>query len=98
MTAMSRLRRLMVSDRWFFITCRLLPRRRILSPPEFVMLAQVIRERRVEHGFFLTAWGFLPDHWHAIFYPQHPLNRGSVTRSGLSADRILLPAEEQTRI
>jgi hypothetical protein len=44
------------------------------------------------------AWEFLPDHWHAIFYPQHPLNRGSVTRSGLSADRILLAADEQTRI
>jgi hypothetical protein len=28
---MSRLRRLVVSDRWFFITCRLLLRRRILS-------------------------------------------------------------------
>ncbi|MGD1105070.1 MAG: hypothetical protein ABSA59_23740 [Terriglobia bacterium] len=28
---MSRLRRLVVSDRWFFITCRVLPRRRILS-------------------------------------------------------------------
>ncbi len=62
------------------------------------MLAQVIHERRAEHGFFLTAWVFLPDHWHAIFYPQHPLNRGSVTRSGLSADCILLPADEQTRI
>ena len=39
---MSRLRRLVVSDRWFFITCRLLPRRRILSVAEFATLAQVI--------------------------------------------------------
>lgn len=70
---MSRLRRLVVSDRWFFITCRLLPRRQILSPSEFATLAQVIGERRAEHGFALAAWVFLPDHWHAIFYPRHPL-------------------------
>ena len=70
---MSRLRRLVVSDRWFLITCRLLPRRRILSAAEFSTLAQVIDERRSEHGFSLTAWVFLPDHWHGIFYPRHPL-------------------------
>ena len=70
---MSRLRRLMVSDRWFFIGCRLLPRRRILSASEFAILAQVVQERRAEHRFLLTAWVFLPDHWHAIFFPSHPL-------------------------
>lgn len=70
---MSRLRRLVVSDRWFFITCRILPRRRILSDSEFATLARVFDERRAEHGFVLTAWVFLPDHWHAIFYPRHPL-------------------------
>ena len=70
---MSRLRRLVVSDRWFFITCRLLPRRRVLSALEFATLAAVIDERRAEHGLLLTAWVFLPDHWHAILYPPHPL-------------------------
>jgi hypothetical protein len=44
MGAMSRLRRLVVSDRWFFITCRVLPRRRILSESEFACLARVIHE------------------------------------------------------
>jgi REP element-mobilizing transposase RayT len=53
---------LVVSERWFFITGRLLPRRRILSPPEFAALAQAIEERRAEHGFFVTAWVFLPEH------------------------------------
>jgi hypothetical protein len=46
MGGMSRLRRPLVSDRWLFVTCRLLPRRRILSELEFASLAQVIRERR----------------------------------------------------
>ena len=44
MGAMSRLRRLVVSDRWFFITCRTLPRRGILSESEFACLARVIHE------------------------------------------------------
>jgi putative transposase len=81
MGGMSRLRRLVVSDRWFFISCRLLPRRRIFSEWEFAGLARVIDERRHEHGFLLTAWVFLPDHWHAIFYPPHPLTISTVMES-----------------
>ena len=80
-SGMSRLRRLVVSDSWFFITCRILPRRRILSPSEFALLARVLHERRAEHGFLLTAWVFLPDHWHAIFYPAYPLTISGVMES-----------------
>jgi REP element-mobilizing transposase RayT len=58
---MSRLRRPVLSDRWFFITCRVLPRRRHLSGSEFATLAEVIAERRAEDRFLLTAWVFLPD-------------------------------------
>src|SRR5208283_5024227 len=72
MGAMSRLRRLVVSDRWFFITCRILSRRRILSESEFACLARVIHERREERGFLLSAWVFLPDHGHALIWPQSP--------------------------
>jgi len=43
---MSRLRRLVVSDRFFFLTCRLLPRRGKLQGSEFERLARVARERR----------------------------------------------------
>jgi len=70
---MSRLRRLVLSDRFFFISCRVLPRRGILTASELARLARVIYERREEHKFLLTAWVTLPDHWHAIFYPPYPL-------------------------
>jgi REP element-mobilizing transposase RayT len=65
---MSRLRRLVVSDAWFFISCRLLPRRRILTPEEFAKLAQVIHERRAEHRFLLinpvkAGWLDQPEDW-----------------------------------
>jgi putative transposase len=81
MGGMSRLRRLVVSDRWFFVTCRPLARRGILSPWESACLARVIHERREEHGFLLSAWVFLPDHWHAIFYPRYPLTISTVMES-----------------
>ena len=70
---MSRLRRLVLSGRYFFLSCRVLPARAKLSEAEFAILPQVIRERRQQHGFFVTAWVFLPDHGHAIIYPGVPL-------------------------
>jgi putative transposase len=68
-----RLRRLVLSHLYFFITCRLLPPRRLLAEADFECHARVIAERRTEHRFVLTAWVLLPDHWHAIFFPASPL-------------------------
>lgn len=78
---MSRLRRLVLSDRFFFITCRVLRSREVLTEPEFACLARVIRERRLKHGFLLTAWVFLPDHWHAILYPRYPVTLSRIMES-----------------
>jgi REP element-mobilizing transposase RayT len=36
-------------------------------------LARAMHRRRARLGFWLTAWVFLPDHWHAIVFPRHPL-------------------------
>ena len=69
---MSRLRRLVVSDRYFFVTCNLRRERSRLDNGDFGILAQVFEARRTEHGFLLTAWVFLPDHWHAIVGVRHP--------------------------
>ena len=71
----------MLSDRFFFITGRLLPRRGRLGESEFDCLARIIRERRERHHFLLTAWVFLPDHWHAIFFPRFPLTISRVVES-----------------
>jgi REP element-mobilizing transposase RayT len=81
MGRVSRLRRLVLSDRFFFITCRVLPKRGILGESEFAWLARAIHERRAKHGFLLTAWVFLPDHWHAIVFPRHPLTVSEVMES-----------------
>ncbi len=69
---MSRLRRLVLSDRYFFVTCNLLRTREKLANADYAILARAIGARRQEHGFLLTTWVFLPDHWHAIIAPHHP--------------------------
>jgi putative transposase len=69
---MSRLRRLVLSDRYFFVTCNVLRTRNSLNDDDFEVLARVIEARRREHRFLLTAWVFLPDHWHAVLAPPHP--------------------------
>ena len=71
---MSRLRRLVLSDRFFFITCRVLRWRGPLEQSEYQCLARVVRERREKYQFLLTAWVFLPDHWHAILFPRFPVS------------------------
>lgn len=70
---MSRLRRLYLSDRHFFITCCLAKTHPLLGNPEFQLLANSIQNARKKHRFLLTAWVFLPDHWHAIIFPPFPL-------------------------
>ena len=74
---MSRLRRLVLSDRFFFVTCRLRHGHRLLGGPEFEILAGAIRSRRKAQGFLVMAWVFLPDHWHAILFPHYP---GTISR------------------
>jgi putative transposase len=78
---MSRLRRLVLSDRFFFVTYRLSRQRRTLSEPEFECLLQAIAARRKTHGFLVAAWVLLPDHWHAVFYPPAPITISGVMES-----------------
>jgi hypothetical protein len=56
----SRLRRPFLSDRFFFVTVRLLKRRSELLDADFHFLALVFRRARVVHPFFLTAWVSFP--------------------------------------
>ena len=60
---------------------RLLKRRSELRDADFHFLALAFRRARVLHPFFLTAWVFLPDHWHAICVPVYPLTISVVMKS-----------------
>jgi REP element-mobilizing transposase RayT len=75
------LRRLVLSDRYFFVTCKVSPERERLSEAEFALLAGSIHSRRRQHQFLRTGWVFLPDHWHAIIMPPYPSTISAVMES-----------------
>jgi putative transposase len=79
-----------VSDEFFFVTVRLLKRRRESDDADFQCLALAIRRARAVHPFFLTAWVFLPDHWHAICAPQYPLTICEVMKSIKNSSTTLI--------
>ncbi len=70
---MSRLRRPFLYDRYIFVTVDLLRWRAKLQEEDYGRLALSLLRMREKHGFLLTAWVLMPDHWHAIIYPPHPL-------------------------
>jgi putative transposase len=78
---MSRLRRPFVYDQFIFVTVNLLPWRTRLEERDFARLASSFTRMRLKHGFLLTAWVFLPDHWHAILHPPYPLTISTVLKS-----------------
>ena len=89
--AVSKLRRPFLSHRYFFIVVRLLRRREKFTEPDFALLARAFNRARALHPFYLTAWVFLPDHWHRICAPVHPttisLAMKSVARTAVFAVR-----------
>ena len=78
---MSRLRRPFLSDRYLFVTVNLLRSRTNLQEKDFERLAASLVRLRQKCGFLLTAWVFLPDHWHLIIYPPHPLTISEVLKA-----------------
>jgi REP element-mobilizing transposase RayT len=68
---------------------RLLRRREKFTEPDFALLARAFNRARALHPFYLTAWVFLPDHWHCICAPVYPVTISlalkSVKQSSTSA-------------
>ena len=54
------------SDRFFFLTVRLLPTRRDMMERDFACLERCLDAVRSRRRFLLTAWVFLLHHWHAM--------------------------------
>jgi putative transposase len=87
---MSRLRRLVLCERYFFVTCRVHASRRRLNQSELAILAEAICQRRAAMPFVLAAWVLLPDHWHAIIFPRCPLSVSRVMEAiKVSATRLI---------
>jgi putative transposase len=69
MRRVSRLRRLFVSDKIFFVTCNVLRTRTAVNENELEILARVFDRVRQRRGFLLSGYVFMPDHWHGLIYP-----------------------------
>ena len=94
---MSRLRRPFLSDRYFFVTVRLLKQRARLQDTDFHLMALALNRVRSQHPFYLTAWVFLPDHWHAICAPVYPLTISRVMKSFKASSTILITRRRAER-
>ena len=93
-SAVSKLRRPFLSDRYFFIVVRLLRRREKFTGPDFALLARAFNRARALHPFYLTAWVFLPDHWHCIGAPVYPVTTSLAMKS---VKQSLMSAVNQRR-
>jgi putative transposase len=96
-SGVSRLRRPFLSDRFFFVTVRLLKGRRELSDEDFACLALAFNRARQIHAYLLTAWVLLPDHWHAICAPHYPLTISVGIKSIKISSMILINLERGER-
>jgi putative transposase len=76
-----RLRRPFLSGRFFFLTVKVLPPRRALDEADFALLAWFLGAVRVRMPFWVTAWAFLTDHWHALLGPVYPLTISQTMKS-----------------
>ena len=72
------MRRLRHSDGIFFVTTNL--RRTIppLTASEFPFLISAFQQSRRRLGFALCGYVLMPDHWHALIWPQHPVTISDV--------------------
>ncbi|MFZ0962299.1 MAG: hypothetical protein WAO35_15480 [Terriglobia bacterium] len=81
---MSRLRPPFLYEHFLFVTVKLLPWRTRFDEEDFARLANPLSRMRQKHGLLLTAWVFLPDHWHAIIPPPYPLTISTVFKAAKS--------------
>jgi REP element-mobilizing transposase RayT len=74
----SNVRRLRLTDRIFFVNVHLRPRVRNFSEREYPLILNVLEASRGRLGFLLCGYVLMPDHWHALIWPQSPLRISQV--------------------
>ncbi len=70
---MSRVQRLRVADRIFFVTVNLRRSLRPFTESEFPSILTSFEDSRRRLGFLLCGYVLMPDHWHALFWSGDPL-------------------------
>nr|HEV7955328.1 transposase [Candidatus Acidoferrales bacterium] len=68
---MSRLRRIAIHDRIFFVTTNLTPNSAVLASAERDIVLRVIAEYRDRGAFWLFAYCIMPNHFHLLLSPHN---------------------------
>ena len=77
---MSRVHRLLTTDRIFFVTVNLRRAHAPLAADEFRLVAAAINESRRRLRFLLCCYVLMPDHWHSLIWTGHPLTISRVVQ------------------
>ena len=87
---MSRIHRLLTTDRIFFVTVNLHREVRSFDPREYGLMIDVLEGSRSRLGFLLCGHVLMPDHWHALIGVADPLTISQVIHGvkKLSARRL----------
>ena len=94
---MSNIHRLRLTDRIFFVCVNLLPRHRDFNEAEYAVLIKVLKESRQRLGFLLCGYVLMPDHWHALIWPQYPLLLWQVLHDAKKIMTLRMHARRGTR-
>ena len=78
---MSNVKRLLLTNRTFFITVNLHKNLPTFTEEEFSLLLAAIEESRHKLGFSLCGYVLMPDHWHALIGVSHPLTISRVVQN-----------------
>ena len=92
---MSRVHRLRLSDRIFFVTVNL---RRSLPPfteAEYPVILSSLDESRRRLGFALCGYVLMPDHWHALLWPRDSITISRVLMDVKSVSALHLNRQRQ---
>ncbi len=94
---MSNVHRLRLTDRIFFVNVNLRPRIRRFHESEYALLIDVLEASRRRLGFLLCGYVLMPDHWHALIWPQYPLLIWQVLHDGKKIMTLRLHARRGSR-
>lgn len=78
---MARVRRLLVTDRIFFVTVNLRRGIPLLSEDEFSLVVEGLAKSRQRLLFLLCGYVIMPDHWHALIWPRPPFTISRAVQS-----------------
>jgi len=93
----SNVHRLRHTDCIFFVTVNLRPQFKRFNDAEYDLLIRVLEASRQRLGFLLCGYVLMPDHWHALIWPQHPLLIEQVLHDAKKIVTLRLHARRGTR-